>query len=220
MAAPTPGDAAAALLTDDERERAARFVFAEDRRAFIAGRALSRSVLGAAAGVAPRDIEFALNDYGKPRVAHPRLDDQLSFNISHTRSLVACAVGWNREIGVDVETIRDPPMDLADHYFAAPEAAALRALTAAEQREAFFAVWTLKEAVIKAVGRGLSMPLDRFAVSWSPAALLPFGDFENTAARWHLRRLPTERSCAMALCASARGDASPRVDVRWADAFR
>jgi 4'-phosphopantetheinyl transferase len=191
-------------------------VFAEDRRAFVAGRALSRTVLAEAAGVAPRDIAFDANEYGKPRLARPRLDRQLSFNISHTRALVACAVGWDREIGVDVETIRDPPMDLAEHYFAPPEAAALRALSADEQRDAFFAVWTLKEAFIKAIGRGLSQPLDRFAVSWSPPALLPYGDFETGAAEWELRRFPAEHACAIAVCVSARGAPPPRIEIRWA----
>jgi 4'-phosphopantetheinyl transferase len=206
--------AALATLADDERIRADRFLFAADRHAFVAARALARSVLAHHTGALPLQIAFAENEYGKPRLSHPALGRELSFNISHTREIVACAVAWDRPLGVDVETIRDPPLDLVDRYFAPPESAALRALDAGDQREAFFALWTLKESFIKALGMGLSMPLDRFAVRWSPPSLMPYGDFAAEADDWIFVQESPTASCRLALCARAQGD--PVVEMRWA----
>jgi 4'-phosphopantetheinyl transferase len=208
--------AALATLTPEERGRAGRFVFAPDRHAFVAARALARAVLAHHAAAAPDQIAFAVNGYGKPRLALPRLDRELSFNVSHTREIVACAVAWDRPVGVDVETIREPPLDLVDRYFAPPESAALRALAPADQREAFFALWTLKESFIKAIGMGLSMPLDRFAVRWSPPALLPYGDFATAAAEWHFIQASPTGTGRLALCVRVERGAPPVVDTRWA----
>lgn len=208
--------AALATLTPAERSRAGRFVFAPDRHAFVAARALARAVLAHHAAAAPGQIAFAVNEYGKPRLALPLLDRELGFNVSHTRELVACAVAWDRPLGVDVETIRDPPLDLVDRYFAPPEIATLRALAPVDQREAFFALWTLKESFIKALGMGLSMPLDRFAVRWAPPALLPYGDFATAADEWHFIQASPTATSSLALCVRIERGAPPAVHTRWA----
>jgi 4'-phosphopantetheinyl transferase len=110
--------------------------------------------------------------------------------------------------------VRDPPLELADHYFAPPEVAALHALDAFGQRDAFFALWTLKESFIKALGLGLSMPLDRFAVRWSPPALLPYGDFANTAGDWQFTQSSPTDTCRLAVCVHA--PTPPPIEVAWA----
>jgi 4'-phosphopantetheinyl transferase len=193
-------------------------VFPADRDAFVAGRSLARRLLAAHTGAAPDRIAFRETSHGKPHLAWPSPGRELSFNVSHTRALVACAVAWERDVGVDVETIREPPLELVDRYFAAPEARAILALPEAERRDAFFAVWTLKEAFIKALGRGLSQPLDRFAVTWTPPALLPYGDFESSADRWHLFRAQPAFDAALAVCAAGAAGKRPNVTVRWASA--
>lgn len=209
------GEAARALLSPDEQARARRFVFPRDRDAYVAAHALTRALLGRQAGVAPRDIGFATDRHGKPRLVRPALDRELHFNISHTHGLVACAIAWDRAIGIDVEAVRDPPLDLVDRYFSPPEVAAIRALDPAAQRDAFFTLWTLKESFIKALGLGLSMPLDRFALEWSPPRLLSYGDVTDTAADWHFLQGSPTGTCRLALCVSIRRGPVSDIETRW-----
>ena len=155
----------AALMTDAERARHARFYFERDRWLFLATRALVRAVLSRYAAVAPADWRFAEGSHGKPYIAGPEDAPRLSFNLSNTPGLVVCAVSAaHDQLGVDVErtTRSSDTVSIADRYFAPPELRALRALPAPAQPERFFAYWTLKESYIKARGLGLSLPLEQF----------------------------------------------------------
>jgi 4'-phosphopantetheinyl transferase len=89
----------------------------------------------------------------------------LHFNLTNTKGLIACIVGWTSEVGIDVESIerRGETLGIADRFFSPSEASALRALPDAEQVHRFFHLWTLKEAYIKARGMGLALPLDQFS---------------------------------------------------------
>ncbi|MPZ14324.1 MAG: 4'-phosphopantetheinyl transferase superfamily protein [Chloroflexi bacterium] len=155
-----------ALLTPDERERHMSFKFESDRRLFLATRALVRTALSGYAAVGPADWRFASGEHGKPRVDYPAVTPPIHFNLANTTGLVVCAVSLDYDaIGVDAERIsRDADtVGLAERYFSASEAAALRALSPAEQRRRFFSYWTLKESYIKARGVGLALPLDQFS---------------------------------------------------------
>jgi len=194
--------AAAALLTADERARAERFVFDADRDISIGARALARTLLLAYAGAArPGDLAFVFNDHGKPALADTVNGRRLAFNLSHTRGLVACAVAWDTELGVDVETVRDdPPLSVAQSYFAEPEIDVLQALAPGDRADAFYATWTLKESFIKARGQGLAIPLDSFAVQLQPPALLPYGALTATHADWRLAQLRPLPGFIAAVC--------------------
>jgi 4'-phosphopantetheinyl transferase len=124
-----------------------------------------RTVLSRYCDVPPMDWRFVRDAYGRPHVAAPHPPGLPAFNLSHTRGLVVCAVTGAPEVGVDVEHVRErsTSLSIADRYFAPAEAAALRALPPELQRERFFHYWTLKEAYIKARGKGLSIPLGDFA---------------------------------------------------------
>lgn len=167
------------VLNDEERVRAERFHFSEDRRSYACAHALTRCALEAASGIPARDINFRTGHYGKPEIdggtdkGGPE-KGRLRFNLSHSRGLVCCAVTRGRDVGVDVERVaRDADIDgLARQVFAADEAAYLRQLEGCARRDAFFAIWTLKEAYTKAVGRGLSIPLDGFSVRLDPPSLV------------------------------------------------
>jgi 4'-phosphopantetheinyl transferase len=162
-----------ALMTAAERERHDRFVFAKDRHQFLVTRALVRTTLSRYAQIAPADWRFVCNKYGKPRIEpvktpghEPDTWHGLSFNLSNTHGVIACAVTSGcDELGVDVEDTSRPgeTLEIADRFFSPVEVKALRALPAARQRQRFFAYWTLKEAYIKARGMGLSIPLDQFS---------------------------------------------------------
>lgn len=153
-----------ALLDDVERERAKRFVFESGRVEYIAAHALVRRALAEELDADPRDFRFVEGAYGKPTAWLGAGPAPVSFNLSHTRGMVAVGVTLDGiALGVDVENgSRKVDLSIADSYFAPPELDWLRSHGDADQGGAFMTLWTLKEAFIKATGKGLSEELDRF----------------------------------------------------------
>ncbi|AUX24198.1 4'-phosphopantetheinyl transferase [Sorangium cellulosum] len=153
------------LLSPDEAERQARFLFAENRHEYLLTRALVRSVLSRYARVAPEAWSFVRNEYGRPQIAGPPGAPPLRFNLSNTRGLIACLVAMDRDVGVDVEDTgrASSTVDIADRFFSPAEVRALHAQPEAARRARFFEYWTLKESYIKARGMGLAIPLDHFS---------------------------------------------------------
>ena len=210
-------DAAAAVLSDEERARAARFAYDRDRRDFIAAHALLRHVLTSyAPGVAPEAWRFTSDDRGKPALvssgSQPR---PFAVNLSHTRGLVACAVApAGVDVGVDVESVRDAAiLDVADRFFSEAEAAALRRCPAPERPLRFIETWTLKEAVVKAAGTGLFTPLRAFAIEFSGASALELQPVPGEdRSQWTLALFaPRERD---RLAVAVRGNLlTPRVSA-------
>jgi 4'-phosphopantetheinyl transferase len=177
------------ILSADEQARAARFHFDRDRRRYITGRGSLRLILGRYLGVEPVQTRFDYTPYGRPLLADPFAVSGLRFNVSHAQAVYLLAVTRNREIGVDVEAIRPLPdaLEIAGRFFAPGEQAVLRRVPAAQKEVAFFHCWTRKEAYIKALGSGLSQPLDEFEVSFLPGApprLLWVQDKPAEAQRW------------------------------------
>lgn len=166
-------EVAEGLLSDEEKARGRSFVTAALRHRFVAGRARLRSLLGAHLGLDPHTLVFAENAFGKPRLADR---PSVHFSLSHSGDQAVLAVSNQREIGIDIECVRPlDHLDLARRYFHPNEVSAIEAVKAAdEQLLAFFRIWTLKEAVVKAIGKGLSIPLDTFDVSiaTSPPAMV------------------------------------------------
>ncbi|MEM7120950.1 MAG: 4'-phosphopantetheinyl transferase superfamily protein [Pseudomonadota bacterium] len=159
-------DQALALLDADEQRRYHAFRFDRDRRVFLAAHLLLRTRLSLYAPVAPGAWTFEKNAFGRPEVAGGLLEaDGLRFNLSHTNGLVACAITRSADVGIDVESLSRPTpgLDIAERFFSPDEFAMLQKAPADEQHQLFFAIWTLKEAYIKARGMGLSLPLDQFA---------------------------------------------------------
>jgi 4'-phosphopantetheinyl transferase len=158
-------DEQARLLTDlsaSERTRHARFAFARDRRDFAAAHALLRRSLSRYADVSPHEWSFVEEPTGKPALSAHAAAPALSFNLSHTHGLVACAIAGGQRIGVDVEVVhRKVDEGVAERFFSDVENAGLRnCATPLERAERFCALWTLKEAYIKAIGQGLSHGLN------------------------------------------------------------
>jgi len=149
-----------AMLDGRERERYHRFFRPEDARHFAVAHAALRSILAAYMGRGPGDLQFKDGDYGKPRLSDAFSGD-LSFNMSHSHDVVLVAVARGRPVGVDVEKVRAdfPVLDVARSYFSGSEYALLRSAPAERRPELFFTLWTQKEAVIKATGKGLQIPL-------------------------------------------------------------
>jgi 4'-phosphopantetheinyl transferase len=182
------------ILSEDERARAARFHFDRDRRRFCMARVGLRRILGAYLGVAPEAVRFGYSSHGKPHLDPAIHGEALRFNLSHSGELALVALAYRREVGVDVEVIRPLPdrEAIAERFFSPGEVRQLRALPDEQREEAFFACWTRKEALIKAHGGGLSLPLDDFQVSLAPAAPatpLPVLGAREELRRWSLRAL-------------------------------
>jgi 4'-phosphopantetheinyl transferase len=179
------------ILADDERRRADRFHFEKDRRHFTAGRGALRAILAGYLDLRPQEIRFIYTNYGKPLLTNA--NEPLRFNLSHSHGLALLAVTLGREIGVDLEYVRDNlERDgelLAERFFSSREVAVLRSLPHELRRQAFFTCWTRKEAYIKANGKGLSLPLDQFDVTLhpdEPAALLATRPDAQEAGRWSI----------------------------------
>jgi 4'-phosphopantetheinyl transferase len=180
-------------LSADERARADRFLFYRDRRRFIVGRGALRILLGSYAEFEPSFLQLGQGEYGKPLLKNPP-PGGLRFNISHSGGLGLFAFVKGREVGVDLEFIRPmPDADaVSERFFSPRERAVLRDCPQAQKSEAFFRCWTRKEAFIKAIGQGLSHPLDRFDVSLAPgesARFLAIDEDTKIASRWLLREL-------------------------------
>jgi 4'-phosphopantetheinyl transferase len=156
-----------ALLSPEETDRAARFRFDRDRHDYVVAHTLLRTSLASYLGRPPGRIAFALNPFGKPSLADP--NEPLRFNLSHTRGLAVVAITRGGAVGVDAEDSgRTTNVSDAGRGFAPSEIAQLASWSGERQRVAFFSLWTLKEAYIKARGLGLSLPLNRFAFGLTP----------------------------------------------------
>lgn len=199
-----------ALLDAGEAGRAERFHFARDRDRFVVARGVLRVLLGSYLGVGPETLGFAYNPFGKPSLRHGEAAPPLRFNLSHSHGLALYAFARDRELGVDVERVRAEfaSEEVAESFFSAREAGALRGLGPALRTAAFFNCWTRKEAYIKAVGEGLSRPLESFTVSLTPgepAALLSVEGDPAETRRWSLMELEPAPGYAAALAAERPG---------------
>jgi len=153
-----------ALLSDDERARADRFVVAGDRERFTVARGSLRRLLASYIAVAADALSFAYGAHGKPSLAGK---SGLRFNLSHAADSAMIAIAVQREVGIDIEaTMRDVDVDgVARKTFSSDECVRLAALAPAERRAAFFRIWTRKEAYVKARGEGFGYPTRSFSVS-------------------------------------------------------
>ncbi len=153
--------ASLALLGDDERARAERFKFLLDRDRFVARHAFVRRVLAGCLGVEPAAVGIRITDRGRPELDPPC---GIFFNTSHSDGLAVLAVTRGRRVGVDIERVRhiDDAMILAESHFTEREMEFLRSAPQASRSEIFLTLWTRKESFVKAVGGGLSIPLNGF----------------------------------------------------------
>jgi 4'-phosphopantetheinyl transferase len=187
------GDDAEALLSDEERARRERFVSPDLGRRFMAARAGLRLVLGRHVDRDARSLSFATNAFGKPRLAE---GSSVHFNLSHSGERAVLAIS-DGEVGVDLEYMRPlEHLDLATRYFHPHEVAAITdAGDEEEQRRAFFVVWTLKEAVVKALGHGLSIPLESFEVSMASLPPVLVQAPEGSPTTWWLHSKTLDGYC-------------------------
>jgi 4'-phosphopantetheinyl transferase len=178
------------LLSSDELGRASRFHFQKHRNHFIVARGALRSILGQYLKLDPKLLQFTYSSYGKPSLAESS-QANLEFNMSHSHELALYAVATNCKVGIDVEHMRSDVAhkDIAERFFSHSEVNTFCNLPEELKTEGFFNCWTRKEAFIKAIGEGLSYPLDKFSVSLTPgepASILSIADDNAEAKNWNL----------------------------------
>jgi 4'-phosphopantetheinyl transferase len=198
------------LLSEEEHARAKRFHFDWLERRFAVAHGRMRTILAQHTGVAPKELRYRETEYGKPF-----LDASLNtyFNLSHSDELAILAIAAD-DLGADVEFIR--PMDdfekVAEGFFSEHEVAALREYPEAERLRAFYRCWTRKEAFVKAIGEGLSIPLGSFAVSLDEHdALLLEASPPERAAGWTISALDLGADYVGAVATRGPG----AVEMRW-----
>ena len=182
------------ILSDDERRRAKRFHFERDRKRFIVSHGILRSIIGRYLSIEPSQLQFCYGLQGKPYLTEIFTDSNLRFNLAHSGELALYAFTRGREIGIDLERVRTDLAceQIAVQFFSRREITMLMAVPESLRQKAFFDGWTRKEAFIKAIGEGLSLPLDSFDVSLSPGespALLQVRVDSREALHWSLRDL-------------------------------
>jgi 4'-phosphopantetheinyl transferase len=197
------------VLSPDETTRASRFHFTIDRERFVAARALLRTILAGYLAVRPGDLSFAYSKKEKPSLAPLHAAGGIEFNVSHSGGIALYAFTRGRELGIDIEQIRNDfeVEPIARRFFSAYEQQQLTDFPVPERVGAFFRCWTRKEAYIKATGDGLSLPLSQFDVSLaaqSANALLSARPDNTEAERWLLREVPAGSEYVGALCVRGR----------------
>jgi phosphopantetheinyl transferase len=133
---------------------------------YLAARALCRLALSYYTNAAPADWRFKTEAHGKPRIAQPRQHASLHFNLTHTDNLIICLVTRIGEVGVDAEALaRKVDMgEITKHFFAAAEQKSLAKLPPKDRAKRFFEIWVIKEAYLKARGRGLTISPERVPI--------------------------------------------------------
>ena len=210
------------MLSPAEREQEPRFYFSRDRKRYLVTRALVRSVLSRYFPIAPENWSFETNAYGRPEAANKEAREAcLSFNISHTHSLIVLGVTKGRALGVDVENFRARAvsLDIARCYFAPQEVRDLAGAPLHKQQRRFFEYWTFKESYIKARGMGLSLPLDKFSFHYPDDGAVRIAihpELADDAGRWQFWQFRPAPQYLLAVCAERNSAGTPKLIVRRA----
>jgi len=156
-------------LSQEEKIRAERFKFALHRSRFIASHGFTRSILARYLKAYKVDISYKKGEYGKPYLADIE-HHNVHFNLSHTHDLALLAITQGVEVGVDIEfnERKTDWKNIVKRFFSISEQKALFLLPESEQRNAFFQLWTRKEAYMKVLGTGLALAPTQFSLTVPP----------------------------------------------------
>jgi 4'-phosphopantetheinyl transferase len=176
------------VLSPAEHEQARRFRTGKLANSFMACRGMVRFILGWYCSIKPSDVSFMFNRYGKPCLDGK---DGFEFNLSHSGSHAVLAITKKTPLGVDIEEVssRLNWREIATGEFTSREREILQATPPEKQRALFFTFWTRKEALLKGVGRGLSVPLNQIDISDidSPRGFFQDASLNSENGRWTLR---------------------------------
>ena len=210
-----------AVLSAEERIRAFRFHFDRHRDRFIRTHGISRMILAKYTGIEPEKLEFGLGLRGKPYIA-PVQNRLLRFNLSHSGDLMILAIAMNLELGVDVELINTQLewSQIAANYFNEYEMQAIAGLpTKIDQLRAFYRVWTIKEAYLKARGDGMIGGLDKVVINLAqgaPEIFLALPGGEDEKRRWQAKLFRPATGACGAVVAQQGQSPIELIQYDWA----
>ncbi|PNT66960.1 uncharacterized protein LOC100824512 isoform X2 [Brachypodium distachyon] len=209
----------AEILSPAERKYALSMSGTTLQKDAMLSRALLRTTLSRYTDckIDPRAFEFKKNKFGKPEIVWPPDDSiverPLHFNISHTSSLIACGIAMHAHIGIDIEEKKRKTaksiLALARRYFTASEVDYLAEISDLDaQRKEFIKLWTLKEAYVKALGRGFSgAPFNRFSIMLETSQRIQVSkasnacnDSDHLSENWQFALAELNSSHYMAVC--------------------
>jgi 4'-phosphopantetheinyl transferase len=199
------------LLGEEEMNQMEKFHFPEHKRSYLTSHLLLRTTLSRYSELLPKSWRFIYNDHGKPRLDPGLGAIPLCFSLSHTKGISVVGVTRGREIGVDVEQAGRPvkAAELSRRFFSPEENAALEKLPPGRLQEQFPLYWTLKEAYIKALGRGLSHPLDSFSfrLTGKRPHRIDFSEEQTQAPdAWRFALIAPRPRSVVALCVASATD--------------
>ena len=207
-------NAADKLLSEGERARANSFRAPADTRRFTLARAALKRILSGYLHIESSHVKLQFGTYGKPCLPDP---ETIHFNLSHSGESAMIAVANGTDVGIDVESIRN-----ADYFdtlvatcFSSEERRAYTALEPWRRKEAFYACWTRKEAYVKAMGMGLTIPLRNVETFFPPLSCEEFQPAKK--GEWFLSDLKTGEGMAAAI--SAKGGKKSIAYFSAADIF-
>jgi len=183
-----------AILSREESAQAAQFSFERDRMRFIQAHGIVRQILSNYLDADAATLVFARTHHGKPYLIPRANDPHLEFSVSRSSNCCMLAVQLDHSIGIDIEKVRDLPqaIDIVQSYFTPVESKALSALRGAARRDAFFALWTHKEAMVKGLGISLAAHLGRIEFDLDPIGglrLVAWDRDQSVAQKWSVVRL-------------------------------
>jgi len=183
-----------AILSGEESAQAAQFSFERDRMRFIQAHGIVREILSNYLDADAATLVFARTHHGKPYLIPRANDPHLEFSVSRSSNCCMLAVQLDHSIGIDIEKVRDLPqaIDIVQSYFTPVESKALSALRGAARRDAFFALWTHKEAMVKGLGISLAAHLGRIEFDLDPIGglrLVAWDRDQSVAQKWSVVRL-------------------------------
>jgi 4'-phosphopantetheinyl transferase len=198
------------LLDDGEKNRVDKYKSSKRSNEFIITRGLLRKIIAGLFKVPASSFQFKYTDKDKPFLTADILGVPLSFNISHSSSCALIAIGLNRDLGIDIEKIREDIdfMKLARRFFSKKESESLGNYPNEDIPSAFFSCWSRKEAFVKAIGDGISFGLSEFSISISPdqKEIKLTTHYDPIAARsWSINNISTGDEYMAAICSNRPG---------------
>lgn len=204
------------MLSERELKKANKYYHEVDRVAFIIRRGALKTIAGHYLGIAPQVLKFKTGSFGKPYITERQNQDDLQFNISVSNNLILLAFTRGGNLGVDVEYVH--PIDsidsIARHFFSPSEKVRLLSQNPVDKVQSFYRIWTLKEALLKALGIGLSQGADLFGTFRRPNGCVEIVDNQLDwlkPALWSIKTI----NCDDDYCAATALDAGGDIELQY-----